>query len=264
MAAVSQNGPFLIKNHVRAGVYDFEKGTSLAHDGSFLTQKCDYRHAFTAKFALPIDLQHFIEAYQMYDPTIVQESDYWLPNALNSSTYAIVRRTKVDDLPCIVVANAYDEMSIAASHGYVVLRRKFRRREFNRLETFRAQDVREVVSGVWIPFAQARITRQIKPDSSVQQEPLTTEILRVSNVTTGKLKTEDLEVDIPADVMEFEDDINDVNVQRNDEAMIGSALGRLQEEARHDVRVRWTRIALFGILAVGLTTWTFVLRQRPA
>lgn len=252
-------GPIVLKNHVRAANYDFELGTSLAHDGNMMAQLCNYRHSFSAKLALPIDMQYFIEADQLYDPTQVQESDFWLPNALNSGTYVVVRRETVDGISCVVIANDRDELSIADSRSFVILRRKFQSPELNELTRSEARDLREVAVGLYVPFEQTRIKSPLRDEGEAISSMTK---LNVTDVILGKLEAHQLEVEIPKDVKEYEDYTKGVNFSRRDEGATGIAFRKIQIDAKQDMRSRWIRVALLGALAAGLFLGSFLIQRR--
>lgn len=165
---------------------------------------------------------------------------------------------------CIVIANANDRLSIVDSQGYVVVRREYRRREVNRHEVFHVRDLREVEPGLWIPFQQSRSLHQIESNGEISRDPFTKETLLVKQVLTGKLRSDQLEVQIPADVQEMEDHIDGVKLRRRDANQVPVLLQEVKEIHQRDERMRWIRGALLGALSLALVVVAFITWRRRA
>ena len=193
--------------NVREAMHDFDTLTGVSREGKVLAQIANFRHVFTAKHAYLLNIQHYVEASQMYVPGETMTTDYWLPNALEQNDYSIVGEETINGVSCLVVQRkAMDTIWVSQRHGFVVCRRDvhygpgkpLRERTYN-------TNLKQVSPGVWLPMEQVR--ERYHPDTKKRSYTLT---LRVTNYSVGDVEDKDLAVIIPKDIDVIEDHLRGV------------------------------------------------------
>lgn len=192
---------------VREAMHDFDTLTSVSREGKYLAQIADYRHVFTAKHAYLLNIQHYVEASQMYVPGETMTTDYWLPNALEQNDYSIVGEETINGVACLVVQRkAMDTVWVSPDHAFIVCRRDvhygpgkpLRERTYN-------TNLKQVSPGVWLPMKQIR-----ERYNAATGERTYTLTLRVTKYSVGHVKDKDLAVIIPKDTDVIEDHLRGV------------------------------------------------------
>ena len=245
--------------NVREAMHDFDTLTGVSREGKVLAQIANFRHVFTAKHAYLLNIQHYVEASQMYVPGETMTTDYWLPNALEQNDYSIVGEETINGVSCLVVRRkAMDTLWVSPRHAFVICRRDvnygpkkpLRERTYNK-------NLRQVSPGVWLPMEQIR--ERYDPDTGERAYTLT---LRVTKYSVGDVEDKDLTVIIPKDTQAIEDHLLGVVHQGkpNTPADFKEVIGQTRMDLDRPGGIRGFLIAINIAIVLAVLIW-FVRRR---